>query len=118
MSWPAQWHHPADSPESLAKWAIVPAAVGLVMAIPIATWWLVGDQSTVPASADPDYAFRPLDIGLGAERAAGIGSTVLAVVTLLALVWAARRHHLDTRWWRVLVPLLAAGFIVAPGGGY
>jgi hypothetical protein len=115
MIWPAQWHRLTDSPESLAKWAIVPAAVGLVMAIPIATWWLVGDQSTVPASADPDYAFQPLDIGLGAEHAAGIGSTVLAVVTLMTLVWAARRHHLDIRWWSVLVPLLAAGSIVGSG---
>jgi hypothetical protein len=44
MSWPAQWRRPADSLESLAKWAIVPAAVGLVMAIPVATWWIVGDQ--------------------------------------------------------------------------
>src|SRR5262244_2154432 len=37
----------------------IPAAVLLVLSTPVATWWLIGDQSTVPAGAEPDYAIRP-----------------------------------------------------------
>lgn len=34
-----------------ARWAAAAAALGLVLAVPVATWWLVGDLSTVPVSA-------------------------------------------------------------------
>jgi len=114
MRRPAQARHLANSPESVAGWAIA-AALGLVMAVPVVTWWIVGDQSDVPAGAEPDYTFEPFHVGLGIERAVGIGSTVLAVVALLVLAWATYRHHLDPRWWGVLFPLMAAGFIVGSG---
>jgi hypothetical protein len=81
----------------------------------VATWWLIGDRSTVPASADPDYAFRPFDVGPAVERTAGTGATVLAAITLLVLVWATRSHHLDSRWWKVFLALLAAGIIAGFG---
>jgi hypothetical protein len=87
----------------------------LVAAIPVATWWLVGDQSTVPPSDDPDYAIHPFNVGLGTERAIGIGSSGLVVITLLALVFATFRHYVHPRWWIVLCPLLVAGFIVGAG---
>jgi hypothetical protein len=91
----------------------VPAALALALALatPVATWWLVGDQSTVPVSAGRDDAFRPLDISPFAERAAGIGSLVLAVGMMVLLVRATRRQLLDPRWWSVPVPLLGAGFV-------
>lgn len=90
------------------------AAVGLVTAFPIAVWWLVGDQSTVRPS-DADYAFRPLLIGPGAERAVGIGSVLLVVVALSVLVWATYRGPFARGWWIVLGLLLAAGFIIGSG---
>ncbi|GGM87072.1 hypothetical protein ACFFX1_50275 [Dactylosporangium sucinum] len=96
-------------------WWAVPAAVGLVVAVAVATWWLVGDQSTVPASANPDHVLMPFAIGPRAERAAGIASTVLTVIALALLVLATRRRNVDPRWWRVLVPLLAVGLIVGSG---
>lgn len=82
----------------------------------MATWWLVGDQSTVPASADPDFAVEPFDIAPGLQRAAGIGSTVLAIAALPTLIWATRRGRLSRRWWPVLAPLLVAG--AAAGFGW
>ncbi|MBF9132094.1 hypothetical protein I0C86_24485 [Plantactinospora sp. S1510] len=91
------------------------AVAGLVIAAPVLTWWLVGDRSTVPAGADPDYAFQPLDVGPGLTRAAGIGSAVVAVVALLTLVRATRRNRLDPHWWGVVVPLLTAGVLVGSG---
>jgi hypothetical protein len=101
----------AANPErALRRWAIVPSALALVLAAPVATWWLVGDQSTVPVSMDPCYTVRPWPIGPAAARVAGIGS--LAVAGLAAVLgWATLRRLLDIRWWAVLVPLLAAGFI-------
>jgi len=93
----------------------VVAAAAAVIAIPVATWWLVGDQSTIKVSADADYAFRPFDVSVGAERTAGIGSTVLAVVALLTLAWATGGHRIDARWWMVLTPLLTAGLVVGFG---
>jgi hypothetical protein len=40
---------------------VLPASAGLVLAFPVAIWWLVGDQSAVPASARP-ISFGPSQI--------------------------------------------------------
>lgn len=90
-------------------------ALALVLAVPVATWWLVGDLSTVPASMGPDYAFRPWPIGPAVARAAGIGSLAVGGMAVAALGWASLRRSLAARWWAVLVPLLAAGFIAGAG---
>src|SRR5215469_5218615 len=105
----------ADGKRAVARWVALPAAAGLVLALPVATWWLVGDQSTTSASEDPDFAFRPLDVSRGVERVAGRASALLAAVMLLLLVWFTVRHLFDARWWSVLVPLMAAGFITGAG---
>src|SRR5215472_1781022 len=126
--WPSRWSRDAvgmtrpmrspqkaDGKRAVARWAAWPAAAGLVLAFPVASWWLVGDLSTVPASEHPDFAFRPLDVGRGVERAAGLASVLVAAVMLLMLVWFTVRHLFDARWWTVLVPLMAAGFIIGAG---
>lgn len=77
----------ADGKRAVAGWVVLPASAGLVLAFSVAIWWLVGDQSTVPASAQPDFAFRPLDVSRGVERAAGLASTLLAAVMSVMLVW-------------------------------
>jgi hypothetical protein len=84
---------------ALARWAVVPAALALVLAMPVATWWLVGDLSTVPLSASPDYAFHPWAISPAAARATGTGSLVVAAVMVVVLAWATLRRLLDIRWW-------------------
>src|SRR5262245_23517370 len=51
---------PAGDPDRVpARWAVLVAVLGLLLAAPVATWWLVGDLSTVPVSDGRDYAFRP-----------------------------------------------------------
>jgi hypothetical protein len=94
---------------------VVPAALGLVLAVPVATWWLVGDLSTVPVSVGRDYAFQPWPIGLAVARVAGAGSLVIGTVAVVVLGRAAARRVLDIRWWAVLVPLAVAGFIAGAG---
>jgi len=107
---------PAPGPErARARGAPVAPALILVLAVPVAAWWLVGDQSTVPASMDPDYAFRPWRIGPVAARAAGIGSLAAGGVAAAVLIAMTLRRRLDYRWWAVLVPLAAAGIIAGAG---
>jgi hypothetical protein len=106
----------ATGPErAWARWAVVVSALILVLAVPVAAWWLVGDQSTVPLSMRPDYAFRPWRIGPVAVRAAGIGSLAAGGAAAAVLIGVTLRRRLDVRWWAVLVPLLAAGFIAGAG---
>jgi len=110
--------HPGSGsePEHRSVWRVLlPAAVGLVLATPVVTWWLVGPLNTAPARVGLDYAFRPWPISPAMARAAGITAAVLAVVSLTVLIWAITRRLLDTRWWAVLLPLLAAGFIAGAG---
>ncbi len=104
-----------DTPEGKnrppAARGVTPAAGALALATPVATWWLVGDQSTVPARAGLDFAVRPWDISPGTGQAAGIAALAAAAAAALVIGRAARRHQFDGRWWSVLVPLLAAGTI-------
>src|SRR5262245_25872755 len=96
---------------AVARWAVVPSAVALVLAAPTATWWLVGPLATAPASVGLNYAFTPWPISPAQARAAGIGSLVVAGVAVVVLAWATARSVLDARWWAVLAPLLVAGLI-------
>jgi hypothetical protein len=114
MTGPVRPDH-ADRGRAVARRAALPAGTGLVLAFPVATWWLVGDLSTVPASADPDFAFKPFDISTATARAAGVAAVALAAVTLTVLVCLTVRRVLDARWWSVLGPLLAAGLITGTG---
>jgi hypothetical protein len=91
------------------------AAVVLVLVTPVLTWWLVGDLSTVPASAGRDYSVAPWDISAGTARAIGAGSLGLAIVALVVLGWATLRRLLCAQRWTVLTPLLAAGVMTGVG---
>jgi hypothetical protein len=92
-------------------WAAV-AAVALVVAVPVATWWLVGDQTTPRVKRlrqgdpyPPDYAlFPPFKIAPATERAVGVVAVVLVVA------WLTGRLHVG--WWGVLglLSLVGAGW--------
>jgi hypothetical protein len=97
------------------KWLVPLAAAMLLLAVPVLTWWLAGDQSTVALTADPDYFVRPLHISPALERVLGCGSVLVAIVAALLLTWASLRHGLDLRWWSVLGPLLPAGALTGFG---
>ncbi len=97
------------------RWTVRLAGLALALATPVATWWAIGDQSTVPASMDPDFLIRPLAIGAHIEFLVGVGALLVAVVASATLLWASRTRWLDQRWWFVLLPLLAAGLLVGAG---
>jgi hypothetical protein len=87
--------------------------VALIVAVPVATWWAVGDLSTdLP---DPDYQIRPFDIGHTTEQVAGVSAAVLAAAAVVALIHAGRAGRFDRRWWPVLVELMLAGALCGAG---
>ncbi|MFC4495773.1 hypothetical protein ACFPA8_16715 [Streptomyces ovatisporus] len=92
------------------------AAGVLTVAVPVATWGLIGrqDEQGVPPS-QLDRAVQPPDIPAGVETALGIGGLVLAVASAALLVRATRRGSFDGRWWQVLAPLVAAGLLAGAG---
>jgi hypothetical protein len=106
-------------------WAAV-AAVALVVAMPVATWWLVGDQTepymkrrmnaavkdpAIQGGLDPDYMYRPFDLAPATERTAGVVAVVLVVAAVVVLILAWRTGRLHTGWWGVLglLSLVGAG---------
>lgn len=92
------------------------AAAGLLLATPVATWWLVGDLSaTVPPGTSLDYTIRPPAIAPWAERVAGIGALLVTGAALAVLVRGARRRRFDRRWWAALLPAVAAGGLAGLG---
>lgn len=96
----------------------------MVLAAPLATWWLVGPNPdseieagpTVPTNtADFDYMFHPPSSDPAVERAVGGGATVAVLVAAIALVFTARSGRIDRRWWLPIVGLVAAGAIAGFG---
>ena len=88
----------------------------LVLAVPVAVWWRIGDRySTLYPSPISSSVIRPFPVSPAAERAAGRGAVLAAVVAATWLTWASLRHEFDLRWWSVLGPLLLAGILAGFG---
>ncbi len=91
-------------------------AVALVLAVPVAAWWRIGDRySTLYPSEITHSVIPPFPISPAAERAAGRGAVLAAIVAAAWLTWASLRHDFDLRWWSVLGPLLPAGILAGFG---
>jgi len=94
------------------------AALVLVLATPVAAWWLIGDLTNDEArhlaaeGVELDYAFRPVSLGPMGDRIVGVLACICVIVAFSWLVRATSSHHLNSRWWRVLVPLVGAGVLV------
>jgi hypothetical protein len=94
----------------------LPAGVALALATPIATWWLVGDQSEpAPPGTDLTHAVQPVPLDPDLERAIGICAVALVAITAGWLIVLSARRRLDRRWWSVLDPVLVAGVIAGMG---
>ncbi|MBW1600428.1 hypothetical protein [Streptomyces sp. JJ38] len=97
-------------------WETVAVAVALVVALPVAVWWLVGqrDYEGLPES-ELDYAVRPWDIDPTVEFAVGLNALLIAVGAAALLVAWSRTRRLPLYWWSAVGPLLAAGVVAALG---
>ncbi|MBG0562502.1 hypothetical protein [Actinoplanes aureus] len=92
------------------------AAIVLLLAVPVASWWLIGDLTSeslrqLEADGVPlDYgSFGPGTLGPAADRTLGIVACVAAAGALGVLIRSAATRRLDARWWLALVPLIAVG---------
>jgi hypothetical protein len=91
------------------------ATVLIVLAVPVVTWWLVGDQSTT-SSDNADYVLRPpFRFSNRVTRAVGAGALVVTVAAAAVLIVASASHSFDPRWWSVVGPLLLLGILLGVG---
>ena len=106
----------AGPQEAGVRWLVLAGAVALVLAVPVAAWWRVGDRySTLYPSPISSSVIRPFPVSPAVERAAGRGAVLAAIVAATWLTWASLRHGFDLRWWSVLGPLLPAGILAGFG---
>jgi hypothetical protein len=106
----------APARQAGVRWLVLAGAIALVLAVPVAAWWLIGDRySTLYPSPISSSVIRPFPISPAAERAAGTGAVLAAIVAATWLTWASLRHGFDLRWWSVLGPLLLAGILAGFG---
>jgi hypothetical protein len=100
----------AGPQEAGVRWLVLAGAVALVLAVPVAVWWLIGDRysSTMSFPDYPGWVIRPFPVSHAAERAVGKGSVLVAIVAATWLTWASLRHEFDLRWWSVLGSLLGS----------
>jgi hypothetical protein len=106
----------AGRPDAAVRWLVLAGAVALVLAVPVAAWWRVGDRySTLYPSPISSSVIRPFPVSPAAERAAGRAAVLAAIVAATWLTWASLRHDFDLRWWSVLGPLLPAGILAGFG---
>jgi hypothetical protein len=93
----------------LAFWVVV-------FATPVASWWLIGDQSE---GRDPyylDYVARAPNIPSWIVGTAGAVAALLLLVSVAAMARAVEQRQMDRRWFGVLALLVFAGAIVAYAG--
>ncbi len=90
--------------------------VVLVVAAPLATWWLVGDLSEdqIPAH-NRDYILRAPEFPSAVVAAVGVLSLALVVSSSVVLWHAIRYGQFDRRWRQVLLLVMAVGVLVSFG---
>jgi hypothetical protein len=100
---------------TMARWPMVTAAVSLLIATPIAVWWLVGDQTEIPLDENPDYLLRAIEVDPVLEDVVGAASALTAGVALLFTTWVTIRHPSHRPWWSVVLPVVVIGYILGVG---
>ncbi|MEH0843307.1 hypothetical protein V6U81_13065 [Micromonospora sp. CPCC 205711] len=102
----------------LRRTALPVAMLVLILAAPVASWWLTGDLTNEAArqlaaqGVELDYEFRPLSLGPVGDRTVGVLACISAIGALGLLVRGTATRRLDSGWWPVLLPLVGAGAVV------
>lgn len=98
---------------------MIRALLGYALAVPVLTWWLVGDLThpaarQLAAEGVPlDYYIRPPGLSTGQQTAIGVTALLVTAATAAVMISSlVRRTAPVTLWLMVLLPLTAAGVIV------
>ena len=97
-----------------SAWWAWGTGLAIAVAVPFATWALVGDQSI--GGTDLDHLWEPPQLSAGAERTIGVVSTLVVLAGVALLVVGRRRGRVAPRL-LAMVGLLAA-YGAALGAGY
>lgn len=105
------------------SWSARLASVLLILAAPVATWWLVGPNPGDGLGSDPmlrpddyDYLFHPPAIDATMERVGGWAAVAVAALGVALLVVEARHGRIDRRWWPPIVGMTLVGAIIGLAG--
>ncbi|GAA2915929.1 hypothetical protein Acy02nite_91910 [Actinoplanes cyaneus] len=99
--------------------ALLCSGIALVVAAPVAAWWLIGDMTDpnlLREGIPLDYGYEAVSLGAAADRAVGIVACLVAVASTILLVGATLTRRLRWGWWFVLIPLAATGSLAALTG--
>ena len=91
------------------------AAVALVLATPVAAWFLVGDLSATQFD-DLDYLWRAPALPAAVELVLGVLAALIAVASATVLSVAFHRGQVRRQWSATVVPLCAAGALLGYAG--
>ncbi len=111
---------PSPTIRKQAAWFARLGALGLIVAVPVLTWWLIGANPGSEYGSDPtlrpddyDFMFHQPPIDPSVEQTVGITALVIVVAAVVALLVAARAGRLDRRWWGPIIAMSVAGVVVA-----
>jgi len=96
---------------TMSRRTVIWAWTGLVLLMPVVTWWLVGDVSEDPVRFT-DYMLRPFDLTTAQQSTAGWAGLALMVLAMMALSWGTRQGSTRRSDLGVVAPLLLAGVYV------
>jgi hypothetical protein len=83
----------------------------LLVSVPMAAWWLIGDLSESPYA--DYYTLKPLQLRFGDERVFGVVATVVAIVGLGLLVASRPRLRSKPSSWELAVGAVAAAEVTS-----
>lgn len=90
-------------------------ALALVLATPVATWFLVGDLSATQFE-DLDYLWRAPALPGAVELVLGVLAVMIALASATVLGFALRRGQVRRQWAATVVPLCVAGALLGYAG--
>ena len=91
------------------------AAVALVLATPVATWFLVGDLSATQFD-DLDYLWRAPALPAAMEFLVGVLAALVVLASATVLSVALHRGQVRRQWSATVVPLCVAGALLGYTG--
>lgn len=86
------------------------AGTALVLATPVATWWVVGDLTESGVDPrDADHWISPPSLTEATERVLGLGAAIVLLIATAVLVVSTFRGRVLPRWWGFALPLVGIG---------